>query len=252
MDNTLSSVDAVFDELVGPQQTQIQDTTPDEDNGDGFDEAEDSVSDNDEQEADETEEVLPQAPEGSMKVGEFAEFLTYYVGDDGKHKFGMVLPPNVYQAANAKREPLPHVKVRHPDDGPDVKPTIYVLMPQGLDFWTERAQRLSTRGSATGVSASKRTPDELRELFVRPDTGPVAQALYAESRADLWEQRATTKRGLVEKYRRWMREAGITAAEIDELETNAKRSFAEAEQAKVDAKEGRNGEKSDSSDNSDE
>jgi hypothetical protein len=173
--------------------------------------------------------ALPEVPEGAISVTDFAALLTFTEGNP----YGYVVPQAVYQAVRAKRDPLPHVLVKTEDDN---APRVYVLRDPALAAWADRAARIETRGTGAGKPASKRSPEELSEAFSKVD-GAVWKLEYARARRDMWDEILTDRDRTVSKYRRWMREAGISADEISDLESSTRKAFEAEVQAKLEERE---------------
>lgn len=184
--------------------------------------------------SEETEEILSEVPEDAVSVTDFAMELTFMKNDEGNPQYGYIIPQEIYQLVRAKNNPLPHVLVKTADDN---QPRVYVLRTPALAAYAERATRIATRGSSgPGRPASKRSPDELREAFTKVD-GALWNLRYAESRRDMWDGKVADRQTTVDKYKKWMTEAGITDSEISDMEASVKSAFEAEEQRKVEERE---------------
>lgn len=245
-----STIDDLFDTSDSSSSvTSVAVDEPTDTSSDSDVESNDSDTDSDSETDEAAKVILSSVPEGAMTVGDFAAMLTYTFveGQPGVPAYGQVLPPSVYQAVTAKKNPIAHAYVQQSGDS---KPKLYIL-PEAIEQWAQRAAASASRGE--GTSASKRTPDALRNLFGNVDAdnlatgGAVAKLLYAESRRDLWDARVADAKALVEKYRRLMTDAAMTEDEIDDLFAQAAATWHAAAQAKIEAKEAEKGAKSASS-----
>src|SRR6185503_20555389 len=134
----------------------------------------DDTEETEDEEAETTEDTRPtvsEIPEGAVSVTDFAMALTFLPDNP----YGYVVPQAVYQAAKAKKDPLPHVLVKTEDDN---QPRLYILKEEALAAWADRASRNEGRGTGAGKPASKRSADELREAFTKED-GAVWRMCYA-------------------------------------------------------------------------
>lgn len=194
----------------------------------------------DEDESDSAENVMSrptvsEVPEGAVSVTDFAMALTFLEGNP----YGYVLPQEVYQAVKAKKKPLASVLVKTEDAN---QPRVYVLKDEAMAQWAERAANNEGRGSGAGKPGSKRSADELREAFTKED-GAVWRLCYANERRNLWDGVVTDRQKTVEKYHRWMTDAGISVDEIADLIAETKKSFDAAEQAKIEEREAKKAER---------
>jgi hypothetical protein len=212
-----------------PEPETDENPTEDETETQESDETDESTDENQEPEA-----TVSEIPAGAVSVTDFAKTLTFLPDNP----YGYVVPQAVYQAARAKKNPLPHVLVKTEDDN---QPRLYILEKEALAQWADRASRNEGRGTGTGKPASKRSADELREALTK-ENGAVWNLCYAISRRDLWDAAVADRQKTVEKYHRWMTEAGITPDEFADLLAAAKRTFDEAEQAKVEEREAKKAE----------
>ena len=215
--------DTMTDEQPEPDESDTSDETEADTNGEAEETEESAEAETDDR------PTVSEIPEGAMSVTDFAALLTLTEGNP----YGYVVPQSVYQAVKAKNNPLPHVLVKTEDDN---QPRVYVLRDEALAAWVDRASRLETRGSGAGKPASKRTPEELKEAFSKED-GAVWKSLYADSRRALWDGILEDREKTVDKYARWMKEAGVSADEINDLKASVKEAFDAAEQAKVEERE---------------
>jgi hypothetical protein len=212
---------------------ELFDTMTDErDEPEISDEPEAVEPDEDEDDSEESEDTRPTVsdiPKGAVSVTEFARDLTLLPGNP----YGYITPQTVYQVVRAKRNPLPHVLVKTEDDA---QPRVYVLREQAMAEWAERASRLETRGTSGTVTGSKRSPEQLKDALSKED-GALWKVLYAQSRRDMWDGEVADRQKTVDKYHRWLKEAGVSADEISDLAASVKEAFDAAEQAKVEERE---------------
>jgi len=188
-------------------------------------------------------ETVAEVPDGAMSVTEFAAHMTQALMK-AKITAGLdldandyVVPQSVYQTVKAQRERIPHILVKGPDDA---EPRVYIKRDEATEWWTNRKERLSTRGTGAQRASSRTAEDNLSLLGAA-----VYKDLYTSSRLALWTGRKEQTTKLIEKYQGFLKEQSV---DVDQVSTtiqeatdrfNADMAAKEAEKAAKAKKSGK-------------
>lgn len=188
-------------------------------------------------------ETVSEVPEDGISVTAFAAEMTQHLMKAkilaGEELAGdeYVQAGSVYQTVNAKKNRIPHVLVK--TEG-ETEARVYILKTQAMDWWLNRRDKLSTRGSGT-ASASSRTPESNKALLF----AAVERWLYATDRKVMWTDREDAASKLVVKYKGFLTDADVSTDDIDLTIQEATDAYnkakaeKEAERAKNNKKTGK-------------
>lgn len=203
MDTTTTNVD-IFDGIAdsAPVSTDTPDSGSDETVSETPDETDSSQSDA-------PVATVAEVPDGAMSVTEFAAHMTQVfmktkilAGQDLDAN-DYVVAQSVYQTVKAQRDRIPHVLVKGPDDA---EARVYILKDEATEWWTNRKDRLSTRGSGAQRASSRTAEDNLTLLGAA-----VYKDLYTSSRLTLWTERKEQTTKLIDKYQGFLKDQKVDA-----------------------------------------
>jgi hypothetical protein len=153
--------------------------------------------------------TVAEVPTGAMSVTEFAAHMTQVfmrakilAGEDLDQN-DYVVPQSVYQTVKAQRDRIPHILVQGPDDA---EPRVHILKDEATEWFTNRKDRLSTRGTGAQRASSRTAEDNLSLL-----NAAVYKDLYTQSRLDLWTGRKEQTTKLIEKYQGFLKDQSVDA-----------------------------------------